>query len=82
LLIFAVDSVPAIFGEPRPVHRRHLERFCHPGTSLSLLSTGGHHDPFIYLDTGPVLGFVGVKMLLVDIYKIPSACRSPWWREY
>src|SRR5215831_12375478 len=59
--------------EPRPVHCLHLERICHPGPSIPLFFVGGVINLFVYLryGLGVVLGFVGIKMMLVDIYKIP-----------
>ena len=40
-LVFAVDSIPAIFAvTTRPVHRLHLQRLRHPGPALAVLPAG------------------------------------------
>jgi tellurite resistance protein TerC len=73
-LIFAVDSIPAIFAITRdPVPGLHLQRLRHPGAAGAVLPAGGG-DPQVPLPqagAGVVLVFVGTKMLLVDVYKIP-----------
>jgi tellurite resistance protein TerC len=73
-LIFAVDSVPAIFAvsqDPFIVYTSNV--FAILGLRSLYFLLAGIMDLFIYLryGLGVVLGFVGVKMLLVDIYKIP-----------
>ena len=73
-LIFAVDSVPAIFGiteDPFIVYTSNV--FAILGLrSLYFLLAGVIHK-FHYLQTGLslVLIFVGAKMLLAEVYKIP-----------
>jgi tellurite resistance protein TerC len=75
-LIFAVDSVPAIFAitqDPFIVYTSNI--FAILGLrSLYFLLAGVIHK-FHYLQVGlsVVLMFVGVKMLLTGIYKIPVA---------
>ena len=73
-LIFAVDSVPAIFAvsrDPFIVYTSNV--FAILGLRSLYFLLAGVIDLFIYLryGLGVVLGFVGIKMLLVDIYKIP-----------
>lgn len=73
-LIFAVDSIPAIFAvtnDPFIVYTSNI--FAILGLrSLYFLLAGIIHQ-FHYLKTGLalILAFVGTKMLLTDIYKIP-----------
>jgi tellurite resistance protein TerC len=73
-LIFAVDSVPAIFAvsrDPFIVYTSNI--FAILGLRSLYFLLAGVIDLFVYLryGLGVVLGFVGIKMLLVDIYKIP-----------
>ncbi len=73
-LIFAVDSVPAIFAvsrDPFIVYTSNV--FAILGLRSLYFLVAGMLDLFVYLryGLGVVLGFVGIKMLLVDIYKIP-----------
>jgi tellurite resistance protein TerC len=73
-LVFAIDSIPAIFAvtqDPFIVYTSNV--FAILGLrSLYFLLAGVVHR-FVYLKYGLalVLVFVGVKMLLVDVYKIP-----------
>jgi len=75
-LVFAVDSIPAIFAitrDPFIVYSSNV--FAMLGLrSLYFLLAGVMHR-FRYLKAGlaGVLVFVGVKMALVDVYKIPAA---------
>jgi tellurite resistance protein TerC len=73
-LIFALDSVPAIFavsGDPFIVYTSNV--FAILGLRSLYFLLAGVIDLFVYLryGLGVVLGFVGIKMLLGDIYKIP-----------
>ena len=73
-LIFAVDSVPAIFAvsqDPFIVYTSNV--FAILGLRSLYFLLAGVMDLFIYLryGLGVVLGFVGIKMILADIYKIP-----------
>ena len=73
-LIFAVDSVPAIFAvsaDPFIVYTSNV--FAILGLRSLYFLLAGVMGLFVYLrfGLGVVLGFVGIKMLLVDIYKIP-----------
>jgi len=73
-VIFAVDSIPAIFaitGDPFIVYTSNV--FAILGLRALYFMLAGVMEMFVYLKVGLsfVLCFVGVKMLLVDIYKIP-----------
>jgi tellurite resistance protein TerC len=83
-LIFAVDSIPAIFAvtqDPFIVYTSNV--FAILGLRSLYFVLGGVMDKFHYLKLGlsVVLAFVGVKMLLPDVtafvlgtsYKIPTA---------
>lgn len=73
-LIFAVDSIPAIFAvtnDPFIVYTSNV--FAILGLRSLYFLLANVMDKFQYLKIGLacVLTFVGVKMVLVDIYKIP-----------
>lgn len=73
-LVFAVDSIPAIFavtGDPFIVFTSNI--FAILGLRAMFFLLAGVMGKFHYLKTGLafVLGFVGFKMLLMDVYKIP-----------
>jgi len=73
-LIFAVDSIPAIFAittDPFIVFTSNI--FAILGLRSLYFLLAGVIDKFVYLKVGLsfVLIFVGAKMLLMDIYKIP-----------
>lgn len=73
-VIFALDSVPAIFAvsqDPFIVYTSNV--FAILGLRSLYFLLAGVVDLFIYLryGLGVVLGFVGVKMMLSDVYKIP-----------
>jgi tellurite resistance protein TerC len=75
-VIFAVDSVPAIFAittDPFIVFTSNI--FAILGLRSLFFLLAGLVDKFRYLKVGLafVLVFVGTKMVIVDIYKIPSA---------
>jgi tellurite resistance protein TerC len=75
-VIFAVDSIPAIFAvtmDPFIVYTSNV--FAILGLRALYFLLAGIMDMFRYLKVGLafVLCFVGVKMLLVDVYKIPIA---------
>ncbi len=75
-VIFAVDSIPAIFGITRDPFIVYTSNIC---AILGLRSLyfllAGVMDLFIYLQTGlaVILSFVGIKMLINDIYHVPTA---------
>jgi tellurite resistance protein TerC len=73
-VIFAVDSIPAIFAitqDPFIVYTSNV--FAILGLRALYFMLAGVMEMFVYLKVGLsfVLAFVGAKMLLVDIYKIP-----------
>lgn len=74
-IIFAVDSIPAIFGvttEPFIVFTANAFAILGLRAMYFLLADLMHR--FIYLKLGLafVLIWVGIKMLLLDVYKIPT----------
>jgi tellurite resistance protein TerC len=74
-LVFAVDSIPAIFAvtdDPFIVYTSNI--FAILGLRSMYFLLAGIIDRFRYLKVGlgAVLVFVGIKMVLVDVYKIPS----------
>jgi len=73
-IIFAVDSIPAIFAvtdEPFLVFTSNA--FAILGLRALYFLLAGMIDRFVYLKLGlaAVLVFVGAKMLLTDLYKVP-----------
>ncbi|HEX9386627.1 MAG TPA: TerC family protein [Anaerolineales bacterium] len=73
-LVFAVDSIPAIFAvtnDPFIVYISNV--FAILGLRSLYFLLAGVVDKFYYLKLGlsVVLAFVGTKMVIVDIYKIP-----------
>lgn len=74
-LVFAVDSIPAIFAvttDPFLVYTSNI--FAILGLRSLYFLLAGVIDKFHYLKLGlaVVLTFVGVKMVIVDFYKIPT----------
>jgi tellurite resistance protein TerC len=75
-VIFAVDSIPAIFAittDPFIVLTSNV--FAILGLRAMYFLLAGMHERFHLLSYGLaiVLVFIGTKMLLIDIYKIPIA---------
>ena len=73
-LVFALDSIPAIFAvTPDPFIIYTSNVFAILGLRSLYFALAGIMDLFHYLKIGlsVILGFVGVKMLIVDFYKIP-----------
>jgi tellurite resistance protein TerC len=74
-LIFAVDSIPAVFAITQDVFIIYTSNVC---AILGLRSLyfllAKLVDRFIYLKTGisVLLGFIGLKMIVADIFKIPN----------
>ncbi len=73
-LVFAVDSIPAIFAvtqEPFIVYTSNV--FAILGLRALYFLLADVVDKFQYLKLGlsAVLTFVGIKMVIVDLYKIP-----------
>ncbi len=74
-LVFAVDSIPAVFAvtdDPFIVYTSNI--FAILGLRSLYFVLAGVMGKFVYLKLGlsAVLVFVGVKMTLADLYKIPS----------
>jgi tellurite resistance protein TerC len=74
-VMFAVDSVPAVFGitlDPFIVYTSNI--FAILGMRALFFAIAGLFYLFRYLVYGlcAVLAFVGVKMLLIDVYQIPT----------
>jgi len=78
-VVFAVDSVPAIFGVARdPFIVFSSNAFAILGLRALYFLLGGMQDKFRYLHygLGGILGFVGIKMLLTfsaEVFEFPSA---------
>jgi len=75
-VVFAVDSIPAIFAvttDPFIVYTSNI--FAILGLRALYFLLAGVMDKFHYLKVGLalVLCFVGIKMLIMDFYKIPIA---------
>jgi len=73
-LIFAVDSIPAIFAVTQETFIVYTSNvFAILGLRSLYFLLAGVVDKFYYLKLGlsVVLVFVGIKMTIVDIYKIP-----------
>ncbi|MEN9579092.1 MAG: integral rane protein TerC [Pseudomonadota bacterium] len=75
-LIFAVDSIPAIFAitnDPFIVFTSNI--FAILGLRSLYFLLAGIITKFVYLKVGlsVILIFVGAKMLLMDVYKLPVA---------
>jgi tellurite resistance protein TerC len=73
-VVFAVDSIPAIFAITRdPFIVLTSNVFAILGLRAMYFLLAGMHERFHLLSYGlaVVLVFIGIKMLLVDVYKIP-----------
>src|SRR5262249_5558041 len=74
-VLFAVDSIPAIFGITRDPFIVYTSNVCAilGLRSLYFLLAGVVHK-FVYLRSALaiILSFIGVKMLLADVYHIPT----------
>ena len=73
-LVFAVDSIPAIFAvtdDPFIVYTSNV--FAILGLRALYFVLADVVEKFVYIKEALaiILGFVGVKMLLMDVYKIP-----------
>ncbi len=74
-LVFAVDSIPAVFAITQDEFIIYTSNICAILGLRSLYFVLAHIiDRFIYLKTGLalVLGFVGLKMIIADILHIPN----------
>jgi tellurite resistance protein TerC len=75
-LVFAIDSIPAIFAitkDPFLVYTSNV--FAILGLRSMYFLLAGVMHKFVYLKYGlsGVLVFVGAKMMLIDVFKIPTA---------
>jgi tellurite resistance protein TerC len=73
-LIFAVDSIPAIFSitqEPFLVYTSNVFAILGLRSLYFLLAGIIHKFHYLKLGLSVILLFVGAKMLLIDVYKIP-----------
>ena len=73
-LIFAVDSIPAIFAitrDPFIVYTSNIFAILGLRALYFLLAGVIHKFHFLKLGLSAVLVFVGAKMLLVDVYPVP-----------
>jgi tellurite resistance protein TerC len=73
-LIFAVDSIPAIFavtGDPFIVYTSNVFAILGLRSLYFLLANVMGKFQYLKLGLAVVLAFVGIKMVLVDFYKIP-----------
>src|ERR1700746_1170108 len=75
-VLFAIDSIPAIFGITHDPFIVYTSNVCAilGLRSLYFLFAGVVHT-FVYLKPAlaVILSFIGTKMLLVDVYHIPTA---------
>jgi tellurite resistance protein TerC len=74
-LLFAVDSIPAVFAITQDAFIVYTSNiFAILGLRSLYFVLAGVLDKFIYLKYGLsiVLAFIGVKMLIIDIVKIPT----------
>lgn len=74
-LLFAIDSIPAIFAitdDTFVVYTSNV--FAILGLRSMFFLLAAIVDKFVYLKYGlsVVLTFIGIKMLLIDVYKIPT----------
>ncbi|HVL65639.1 MAG TPA: TerC family protein [Vicinamibacterales bacterium] len=75
-LIFAVDSIPAIFAvtqDPFLVYSSNVFAILGLRALYFLLAGIIHRFHFLKLGLSAVLVFVGAKMLIVDVYRVPVA---------
>ncbi len=73
-LIFAIDSIPAIFAITRDPFLVYTSNLCAVmGLRSMYFLLAGVVEKFHYLQIGlaTVLAFVGTKMLLADVYEVP-----------
>jgi tellurite resistance protein TerC len=73
-LIFAVDSIPAIFAvtqEPFIVYSSNVFAILGLRALYFLLADVIHRFHYLKAGLSAVLVFVGVKMLAIDVYKVP-----------
>ena len=75
-VVFAVDSIPAILAVSRQEFTVFASNaFAILGLRAMYFCLAGMAGRFRYLNVGlgVVLGFVGIKMLITDVYHVPTA---------
>jgi tellurite resistance protein TerC len=75
-LLFAVDSIPAVFAITRDPFIAYTSNICAVlGLRSLYFLLAGLMDRFVYLRTGLalVLGFVGIKMIVADYVALPRS---------
>ena len=75
-LVFAVDSIPAVFAITQDPFIVYTSNICAILGLRSLYFLLAHLvDRFVYLKVGLaiVLGFVGIKMIIADVFRLPTA---------
>lgn len=75
-VIFAVDSIPAIFavtGDPFIVFTSNIFAILGLRAMYFLLADMAQRFHLLKYGLAAILVFIGIKMLLLDIYKIPTA---------
>jgi tellurite resistance protein TerC len=75
-LLFAVDSIPAVFAITRDPFIAYTSNICAVlGLRSLYFMLARLMDRFIYLRTGLalVLGFVGIKMIIADYLPLPRS---------
>ncbi|MFN3492594.1 MAG: TerC family protein, partial [Anaerolineales bacterium] len=75
-LVFAVDSIPAIFAvtrDPFIVYTSNVCAILGLRAMYFLLANVMHQFQYLKLGLSVVLTFIGVKMVIVDLYHIPVA---------
>src|SRR5881392_3091805 len=75
-LLFAVDSIPAVFAITRDPFIAYTSNICAVlGLRSLYFLLAGLMDRFVYLRTGLglVLGFVGIKMIAADYLPLPRS---------
>jgi tellurite resistance protein TerC len=73
-IVFAIDSIPAIFAvTQQPFIVFAANAFALLGLRALYFVLVGLMDRFVYLSQGlaVILAFIGVKMLLVDLWHVP-----------
>jgi tellurite resistance protein TerC len=75
-LLFAVDSIPAIFavtGDPFIVYTSNVFAILGLRSLYFVFANIIHQFYYLRLGLAVILSYVGVKMVLTDLYSIPSA---------
>ena len=73
-IVFAIDSIPAIFAVTQdPFIVFAANAFAMLGLRALYFLLAGLMDRFVYLSLGlaAILAFIGVKMLLIDVWHVP-----------